>query len=243
MTAETPPLTEEGRREFILAAVAAGQSYAEVGEALGVTKQRVGQLVKRYGRPTVHRDYLTPQEVADLLGLIEQTVRRAAERLGLRPPPGRRWRLSMADVEAITAVYCGLCVICGEPFRSSFPGTLTCAVHRGLRDSIPRSEYARRLREEGFQDWNSFERTLRLARAAADAGEADFIPFCEAVSLSRLTQMQFVWLRLRGALQTRPHPTDIHPVTNEPVNLYSRSQALAIGEAVLAERRAASCRA
>ena len=79
-----------GRRRHILSLREAGLTYAEIGEKLGISGERVRQIVlvsenshreMSSGRPTL---LLRPGEVAALLGIHISTVRRWANEGALR---------------------------------------------------------------------------------------------------------------------------------------------------------------
>jgi excisionase family DNA binding protein len=67
------------RRDEILSLRQAGLTYAKIGDRFGISKERVRQIIK--GKPTQKpaldsKVMLTPGDVAQLLGLHVNTVRR-----------------------------------------------------------------------------------------------------------------------------------------------------------------------
>jgi len=68
------------RRDEVIKLRKAGLTYAEIGRRLGISRGRVGQIVK--GKPVPHKQdlnskvMLTAREVAQLLGIHINTVRR-----------------------------------------------------------------------------------------------------------------------------------------------------------------------
>jgi len=77
------------RRDEAIRLREAGLSYAEIGRRWGITKQRVSQIVRGKRRPEKamqdSKAMLMPREVASLLGIHVNTVRRWGEKGVLRP--------------------------------------------------------------------------------------------------------------------------------------------------------------
>jgi len=96
----------EARRQQIVSMRKAGLTYAEIGRRLGLSKERIRQIDKERSAPKKPRPefdvMLTPGEVAHMLGVHVNTVRRWSNRGVLEAyyigPRGDR-RFRRRDVE------------------------------------------------------------------------------------------------------------------------------------------------
>jgi len=100
--------SSEARRDVVVKLRNAGLTYSEIGSRLGITKERVRQIIK--GNPTPSRPNLSPEsmltirDVAQLLNLHINTVRRWGNRGILRSyrvGPRRDRRFRREDVVAL----------------------------------------------------------------------------------------------------------------------------------------------
>ncbi|HEY92868.1 MAG TPA: helix-turn-helix domain-containing protein [Dehalococcoidia bacterium] len=100
--------TNQAKRKQITALRKAGLSYAEIGRRLGFSKERVRQIDKKIPgpkKPAPEFDtLLMPRNVARLLGIHVNTVRRWADRGFLKAynigPRGDR-RFRQRDIESL----------------------------------------------------------------------------------------------------------------------------------------------
>lgn len=214
-------------------------SLTEIGDALGVTRERARQLIVRITEE--HGDVIfasdetiwTPQEAADELGLNAQTVCRLCQsgevptkRRGVNDDGGYLiYEQGMRILRAHPLVTRERkCVICKQTF--------TYGNHQGRQricsDECKAQYYRQRRKAYGEQEstlksLRGWRRDLwqKLQSHHIPKNE-EWLTISEAIRRTGLSKMQLVWLRLRKIVTIRPHPAN--KCRGQPVAAYAASE-------------------
>lgn len=93
-----------------------GYSLAEIGERVGVSRERIRQILKQYYPESLYPSTLKTKEVNQLTGISEAKLRRWAKRMGLRRislNPRTYYIWTVEDIAEANQELKKLCPICG----------------------------------------------------------------------------------------------------------------------------------
>jgi hypothetical protein len=209
-----------------------GKSLRQIGKTLGVTGQRVHQLIgkieRRYDVKLRHDSggFVSVQGAARRLGITLGIATPLARRCGLLTQKRLgRWLIPEAALPVIRAAYESSfllrCVVCGAALpprcRSYCPGRCRYVGSRkrwkqraGILPAI-----------ETMSPWH---RTLfQLLQKRKAPKREQWLTVTEAVQRAGVTRAQMHFLRIRRYLQCRPHPTRLWR-DGSPVHMYAASE-------------------
>ncbi len=224
---------ESGRFKAIVALTREGAILDEIGEALGgLSRERARQLrnkiIKIHGpevlRPPEKR--WTTAEAAGDLNVLSKTFWGIASELKLGRRQGRVRIFTRQDLDQIRAHLesrrRSICQVCGKEFfhDGSHPRIVcnekTCQKkRRWLLSNTP-------VKPEELKGWRK-ELWDALREHVIRANER-WLVRSEAARRAELSEMQFEYLRTKGFLTVRNHPTLVASRSGKPVRLYASSE-------------------
>lgn len=219
-----------------------GQTLQEIGDAYGLTRERVRQIVRRQDPDAVKppADTITLEEVARQWGASPSRLRLYARRMNLTRWHGD-YRLTIEDREKLRAALSPCCRQCGVPLPFLCVGVLCSEGCRTVRAKKSAAATRQRLlstpaHEGNLTGWA--QEAFRALEKLPDRGRAgEWAYFSEARELAGITHMQLSWLTGRGVVDTTSDPAVCHMVTKKPLRRYYVAQMRAVAGAYRAWRR------
>lgn len=212
-----------------------GKTLQQIGDYLGVSRERVRQLeaMARDHGIAPQKHYVHAVEAAKLLGVSLPVLMGCIRRLGLVRGRNLHIAIPKSDLLVVEEHLKTNCPACGAQYTTKSFSQRTCG-NPDCRHEYRANIYRKLLLAETADDTNTTPdhcpRIVLDAVRSTDPGE-EFVTFGEAIDLSGISRMQMVWLRLRGIIATRDD-TVHHPVTRKLCKLYSKAQCLAIWHAM-----------
>ncbi len=216
-------------------------SMKKIGERLGITKQRVHQLIRKIEKDCNVRiascdaSAITLSEASLRLGITSEKIRRLCqmgkipcERKG-KGGGGGSYLLRPEGIAALKAYYETVerrCSLCSGAFTTQqFSNRIICArkTCRRERDRLSRFITCRQAPSaESLMGWRK-ELWKRLQNLELSP-EKRWISLIQAVNLSGLSKGQIVRLRMRNVVRTLPHPHRTRQ--GHPEHLFSQHDIL-----------------
>lgn len=212
-----------------------GHSLRQMAAVLGVTAQCIEQLIAKIERrhdvdlSCDSSGFVTLAEAARKLKLIGVRAKTLARRCGvLTEKRFGKWFIPTAKLPVMRRAYRSLfrprCVICGAKFPKQHRWIVKyCS---GRCRYVGQQKHRKKLDgvRPPIEDMAPWHRTLlQLFERRTPPKREQWLPLSQAVHRADATSMQLNWLRMRGFLRCRPHPTRVWR-DGKPVHMYAASE-------------------
>lgn len=235
---------QDERIQLVIRLRSQGAILQEIGDALGVTRERARQillkLTKLHGEAIFRGPrYYTQAEVARSLGIDNRSVFKFGSELGI-PSKSHRWRLTEDQFQAIKArreSERGKCVICDQilPLGKRRMVCREAQCQRAYARQYRTRSFAKQPAEVNLHDWH--RELLTRLQGHRIPEDDEWLTHAKAASVAGISKMQLTLLRLRRMLTTRPHPTVKSARRNgEPAHAFARSELELVREVYAAHR-------
>lgn len=226
------------RVQLVLALMRRRATLQEIGDVLGVTRQRAEQIQKKilaiHGPEVVGTpELLTLREVAENLGLTPHKLLWLAQEIGLSLPQGscRNYLVPPEMIEHLQRAHIesqqGTCVICRKPFTKTNKRSLLCLSPK-CRHTWHDQQRLRYMNspptESDLRGWH--KNLFQLLQKTPVKKDEEWIGLSEACAVSGLSKMQLSWLATRRIVTTISSPKKQR---RKSKTRYARSQVLLAG--------------
>ncbi len=246
---DTPlPQAERPRDQLIIERLRQQRTLQEIGDELGVTRERIKQiknrLISRRGPDIIAPPSDRPLTIAEVAARLEVKAATVYHLVQSGQVPARKrgvrdWLIEPAQIELINTLLAGqaepertaTCHHCQQPFtyqrtRSAKPRqycSRACrTAHRQTRIPDP----------DAFSPWRQELQRQSVAQSAEDSPDEQYLTVTEAGAVTGLSTTQLQYLVTCGILTTVPHAT--LRWRGQPVMLYRWSD-LQLAQAVATE--------
>lgn len=209
------------------------KTLQELGEILGVSRQRVMQLEKRINTPPAQtkESLLTVSEAAKKLKVSTTWILRFCTDKTIGTKRGIKYFLNSKDIKFLEKQLDIRCVICGKKVLHNKVGFLlgkkgkTCS-KVCKKEKLKQQDKTRRniMTERSFEPsdythkWSN-ELFAEIKKRGEPAND-NWLTVGQAFKISGFSKMQLFWLR--RILTTKPHPTETW--RKKPISLFAESE-------------------
>lgn len=215
----------EERDKVIIRLTRAGLNLRQIGEVLGISRERVRQLrdriVRKNGLVVFAGDspvVFTLKGAASHVGISVSTLRRLLSQKGAPSSKiGRRVFVDLSQLGVFVERLKKPCIVCGTLFLP-FGNQLVCS--DPCREERNKITLSRPAEEKNLKGWRLIlagelkEHSLRQ--------DEEWVTYKEAYRRAGISRMQLDYLRMSGFLAIRSHPT--RRWHGRPVHVYAVSE-------------------